>query len=58
MAWLAVTETGEEAIFRNKPIRKENLFYSYSGEKIYLPAGTIEKILGKIITWSDDPVEI
>lgn len=58
MAWLIVTDKGCEAILRNKPIKKENSFYSWSGELIYLTNGTIEKIIGRKITFSDEPVEI
>lgn len=58
MPFVAVLHTGKEAIFVNRPIKKENAFYSYSGEMIILPAGTIKKLTGKEITFNDEPIEL
>lgn len=43
MPYLAISHTGAEIIFRNKPKLKDNEFLSYSGEAIKLPDGTIKK---------------
>jgi lysophospholipid acyltransferase (LPLAT)-like uncharacterized protein len=61
MAWIAVDKNGTEVIFSKEPFRLEYYNYwmlSWGKYRIELPRGTIEKILGKIITWNDDPVEI
>ena len=67
MAWLAIDESGEEYIFvGNKPERMENhsindyeWFPKYKSDKwAELPQGTIEKLIGKELTWDDEPVEI
>lgn len=69
MAWLAVEKGGAELIFSSKP---ERIRYSWLGKLIgtyddnsgihelgvYLPKGTIEKLTGKCLTWSDEPVEL
>lgn len=68
MGWLAVDKDLEEYIFDCKPDRFdcENDGYwdipddldpdDYSC--IELPFGSIEKLIGKVLTWEDDPVEI
>lgn len=63
MAWVAVDKNGSEAIYDDKPIRNNvsNWWQSYGfGDEnvIELPQGTIEKILGRKLTWSDKPVEL
>ena len=57
MAYLAVTSKGNEVIYKNKPNRKENSYWSYSGESITLPHGTIRKLTGKDLKFEDEPVE-
>ena len=60
MAWLAVDENGDENIFDIEPVRDwskwdiatENSWW------IELPKGTIKKIIGRKLTWKDNPVEI
>lgn len=60
MAWLAILEDGLELIFQECPIR-DGIFWKPIDENytvIVLPGGTIEKIIGRKLTWDDDPVEI
>lgn len=57
MAWLAVDKDGSEFIFDEEPERDEevwdtNLWY------IPLPEGSIKKLIGRNLTWDDEPVEI
>lgn len=62
MAYLAVDKNGVECIFEAMPTR----FYLYSEwevddedydtDMIQVPKGTIEKIIGRKITWDDNPV--
>lgn len=56
MPYLAISHTGAEIIFRNKPKLKDNEFLSYSGEAIKLPDGTIKKLTGKDLKFGDEPV--
>ena len=61
MAWVAVDLNDEEYIFEDEPRRdfKHSCFISDDMDScIELPKGTIEKIIGKILTWDDEPVEI
>lgn len=69
MAWVAVSKAGTELISPVKPI-KDGAWWScveeisIEGEygdvemSIELPKGSIKKLIGKDLTWEDDPVEI
>lgn len=62
MAWLAVDRDGSEYIYNFKPIRKNDGFeYDesyYDSGYIKLPQGSIEKLIERKLSWSDEPVEI
>ena len=60
MAYLCVDPDGEELIFSNLPKRGENEWeYSWFDEDcISLPHGSIAKLIGRELTWSDEPVKI
>ena len=62
MAWLAVDRDGSENIYDIKPIRDlwVNRWDIITDDTwwINLPNGTIEKIIGRKLTWEDNPVEI
>lgn len=63
MAWVAVDKDGTEVICNPEPYRDtvdfmwciESGFYSGA---IQLPKGTIKKLLGRKLTWEDEPVEL
>lgn len=69
---VAVDLDGTEIIFRERPFRGEDKWSNDLFELdedgcvlscecvdcIILPKGTIEKILGRKLTWEDDPVEL
>lgn len=69
MAWLAVNYYGQrEFIFEYSP---NSVYYTENGNKvrdwdyedednvvIELPKGTIKKIIGRGLSWEDEPVEI
>ena len=63
MAWLVVDGDGTEIIFEVKPKRsKEGKIWQlpsrYSNYSvIYLKKGTIEKIIGRKMTWDDEPIK-
>ena len=70
MSWLAVDKSGNEHIFAEKPRRNESnalwicsVVYLY-GQRYantgccYLLKGSIEMLIGRELSWSDDPVEL
>ena len=64
MSWVAVDKNGHEAIFSGKPERVAypddipNIWYYYDGMYVNLPSGSIEKLIGRKLTWEDEPVEL
>ena len=67
MAWVAVHKNEKEGIFSYKPTRGGELDFWYDEQydggifydtEISLPKGTIKKLIGKDLTWEDNPVEI
>lgn len=60
MAWVAVDRDGRECIYQYRPKRTIIQFvplYSYS-MWLTLPKGSIKKLIGKDLTYEDDPVEL
>lgn len=62
MAWVAVDKDGKECIYQFHPVRKEHYnsfipLYEYS-MWLVVPKGTIKKIIGRKLTWNDEPVEL
>lgn len=64
-AYLAVDKNGAEGIYSNRPKRSVAQWVStqetesqYYDSGVSLPLGTIEKIIGRKLSWEDDPVEI
>lgn len=62
MAWLAVDRAGNEGIFYREPVRDLNCWtdasYAFNDSEIYLPQGSIKKLIGRELTWENEPVEI
>ena len=59
MAWVAVHKNGSEVIFDFEPYRWNDSFWvEDTGDDIYLPKGTIKKLIGRDLTWEDEPVEL
>ena len=61
MAWLAVDRDGSEWIYLNKPARfcdKYLLAYEDDCSQIHIPKGSIKKLIGRDLTWEDEPVEL
>lgn len=62
MVWLAVNQDSTERIFSDcyKPIR--GYYTEHLGEWVGLgvivPKGTIKKLIGRELTWEDEPVEL
>lgn len=63
MAWAAVDRDGSECTFDEKPVRDSSI-WEYeclawdSKGGVYLPKGSIEKLIGRKLTWKDEPVEL
>ena len=61
MAWVAVDKDGSEYIFHDKPKRLsvnwQDLTYGIYTD-IRIPRGSIKKLIGKDLYWSDEPVEL
>ena len=62
MAWVAVTKQGREFISMCKPIRvtDEDNYYGCKDTftEISLFSGSIKKLIGRELTWNDEPVEL
>lgn len=62
MAWVAVTKQGREFISMCKPIRvaDEDNYYGWKDTftEISLYSGSIKKLIGRDLSWSDEPVEL
>ena len=60
MAWVAVDKDGRECIYQFHPKRGNNQFmslYEYS-MSLALPKGSIKKLIGRDLTWEDEPIEL
>ena len=59
MAWVAVDKNGNEVIFEFEPYRWNDFFWvEDTGDYIDLPKGTIKKLIGRDLDWSNEPVEL
>ena len=56
MAYLAVDRDGSEALFVEIPERSKSMWIG--SPWVTLPAGSIKKLTGKELDWSDECVEI
>lgn len=62
MTYLATDQDGSEYMYFKKPQRQEHGAWAVPdgslSDSLFLPRGTIEKILGHPLTWNDEPQEI
>lgn len=63
MAWVAVDRDGSEHVFSDIPQRGYCVFRSISKygndlKRVSLPKGSIKKLIGRDLTWSDEPFRI
>lgn len=58
--YVAVDKDGDEYIYRNKPKRGHQAWVicQVESDVIPLPKGSIEKLIGRKLTWEDEPVEL
>lgn len=57
MAWVAVDGNGIENIYKSEPYRAYDHWWDVDAE-ISLPKGIIKKLIGRDLTWEDNPVEL
>nr|DAH17151.1 MAG TPA: hypothetical protein [Bacteriophage sp.] len=64
MAWVAVDSDGTEWVYEGyMPHRDKGKFLAspyagWTGASVRLPHGTIKKLIGRELSWSDEPVEL
>ena len=58
MAWVAVNSYKCEFMFRDKPFRYKGHWDIIPRYNIPLPLGSIKKLIGRKLTWDDEPVEL
>lgn len=58
MAWVAVDESGLEAIYEGKPYRAHDCIWLSTLSYVGLPSGSIKKLIGRELSWKDEPVEL
>jgi len=55
---LAIDKNNSEFAFSEKPWRNDYTWiWPLRSDRLRLPAGTIEKLIGRKLTWEDEPVE-
>ena len=55
--WLAVDYDGIEKAFWHKPSKCEK-HGEWRGDRMVLPKGSIKKLIGRELSWNDEPVEL
>ena len=61
MAWVCVGFNGEEKICQRKPTRYDDRYWMMSpinNNSVSLPYGSIKKLIGRELTFDDEPVEL
>ena len=64
MAWLAVDKNGGEWIFDDKPVGVHESYFDLPrywyvcSNKVLLPKGTIKRLIGRELSFYDEPVEL
>jgi hypothetical protein len=64
MAWVVVNKTGTEWAFSHsiRPVRlpdkAPNVLLWDGGFSVELPSGSIERLIGRKLTWENEPVEL
>jgi hypothetical protein len=60
MAYIAVGLYGEEVVCRIPPVRNATYWElnDYYEDGVVLPNGSVEKLIGRKLTWADEPVKL
>ena len=59
--WVAVDKKDEELAYHDEPVRRNDWntwVGDYDDTGVVMPTGSIERLLGRKLTWEDEPVEI
>ena len=59
-AWLCVSYVGMELMFASKPHKIDSSWQDNNGccKCLELPKGSIKKLIGRELSWKDEPVEL
>lgn len=58
MAWLAVDSDNSEYIYKERPTRYANEYWESDYGYVHMYYGSIKRLIGRELTWADEPVEI
>lgn len=58
MAWVAVDKDSTEYIYGDKPSRTSASCWYSAFELVRVPNNSIKKLIGRKLTWEDEPVEL
>lgn len=62
MAWVAVNKEGTEKMYPREPKRCETMWDEFlepdNPFAIVIPKGSIKKLIGRDLSWEDNPVEL
>ena len=58
MVWVCVPKDGGEQIHQEQPRRKWKSIWISEEEMVYLPKGSIKKLIGRELDWNSEPVEL
>lgn len=59
MAWVALDRWDGELIFNKKPFLSGcKTWLPHEDVVVHLPKGSIKKLIGRDLTWEDEPVEL
>lgn len=58
MAWVAVDMDNTEWIFQEKPFRADDGYWYGDSQFIYIPEGSIKRLIGRELSWEDNCVEL
>ena len=57
-AWVAVDKSGGERVYEARPVRNSTYWVAIECESVELPKGSIKALIGRELTWNDEPVEL
>ena len=58
MAWIAVDESEDGYVYDKKPTRHNNEWCNVESEVTAISDYAIQLIVGRDLTWEDEPVEV
>lgn len=58
MAWVAVDMDNTERIFNKKPFRSDDGYWYSDSHFIYIPEGSIKKLIGRDLSWENNCVKL